>query len=236
MNRFYRKTMAADGLNYYRVVVKETDLYIASAVDKSKQAYEFIKKERAVLENYIKTNSDFLHALIPLPIDEKAPLIAKHMYKAANSANVGPMAAVAGAFCQRLCEEIYKNDNNVIIENGGDIYIKTDRERTVSIYAGKNTLSGKLKIKITPAMSPIAVCTSSAKFGHSLSLGKADAACILSHDAYLADAAATSVCNQVKKPEDIPNVLEYAKDIKDVIGAVIICGGKIGAWGEIEFV
>ena len=51
MNRFYRKTMAADGLNYYRVVVKETDLYIASAVDKSKQAYEFIKKERAVLED-----------------------------------------------------------------------------------------------------------------------------------------------------------------------------------------
>jgi hypothetical protein len=72
--------------------------------------------------------------------------------------------------------------------------------------------------------------------GHSRSFGRADAACILSADAALADAAATAVGNRVRHAGDISPGLAFARDIEGVTGAVIVCGGRIGAWGAVELV
>ena len=92
-----------------------------------------------------------------------------------------------------FADKIDRLTENLIIENGGDLYIKTKNLRVVSIYAGENKFKDHLKIKISAEDSPIGICTSSGKLGHSLSFGKADAVTILSKDAFLADAVATSV-------------------------------------------
>jgi ApbE superfamily uncharacterized protein (UPF0280 family) len=70
--------------------------------------------------------------------------------------------------------------------------------------------------------------------GHSLSFGKADAVCILSRSAALADAAATAVGNIIQEKKDIERGLERAKEIEGILGLLIIVGEKMGVWGTIK--
>ena len=127
--------------------------------------------------------------------------LVKEMIRVSTLANVGPMAAVAGAMAEFVSKDLLKISKQVIVENGGDIYLATSRERTIGIYAGTSPLSMKLGITISPEDSPLGVCTSSGTVGPSLSFGKADAVCILSKSAALADAAATAVGNVVRGEE-----------------------------------
>jgi len=83
---------------------------------------------------------------------------------------------------------------------------------------------------------PIGICTSSATVGHSVSLGRADAVCVLSDSAILADAAATAVGNRVQKDSDIKKALEFGLGIEGVLGVLIIMGDKLGVQGSIEIV
>jgi hypothetical protein len=86
---------------------------------------------------------------------------------------------------------------------------------------------------IGPKENPLGVCTSSGTVGHSLSFGKADAVCILSKSAALADAVATAVGNVVKEKKDIEYGLELAREIEGVLGVLIIVGEKMGVWGNV---
>jgi ApbE superfamily uncharacterized protein (UPF0280 family) len=156
------------------------------------------------------------------------------MCEAAQKASVGPMAAVAGAIAEMTGYELLKYSDEVIVENGGDIFIKTGTARKIGIYAGNSPLSEKLALRILPEQTPAGVCTSSGTVGHSLSFGKADAVVIISRDTFLADAVATSTGNKVKTTDDIEYALNYASKIAGILGTVIIIGDKIGAWGDIE--
>jgi len=80
----------------------------------------------------------------------------------------------------------------------------------------------------------VGLCTSSAKVGPSVSLGEADAVTVLSPTATLADAAATAIGNRVVSQEDISGALEMATGYDEVLGVVVIAGGSVGVWGEIE--
>jgi ApbE superfamily uncharacterized protein (UPF0280 family) len=143
------------------------------------------------------------------------------------------MAAVAGAMAESVSKDLLKFSKEVIVENGGDIYLATSKERRVAIYAGGSPLSLKIGILIKPEETPLGICTSSGTVGHSLSFGKADAVCILSKSAALADSAATAVGNLVQEKRDIEKGLERGKEIEGVLGTVIIVGEKIGVWGNI---
>jgi ApbE superfamily uncharacterized protein (UPF0280 family) len=89
---------------------------------------------------------------------------------------------------------------------------------------------------ISPEQTPLGVCTSSGTVGPSLSFGKADAVCILSKSAALADAAATAVGNVVKEKKDIELGLGVGKEIEGVQGILIIVQEKMGVWGGIRLV
>jgi hypothetical protein len=146
------------------------------------------------------------------------------------------MAAVAGAIAEFVGKELLKYSGQLIIENGGDIFIKTDKERTIMIYAGDSPLSNKVFIKIKPEDMPAGVCTSSGTVGHSLSFGKADACVIIAQSAVLADAVATAACNRIKEKKDIAPSLEFAISIKGVRGAIAILGKNLGSMGNVELV
>jgi ApbE superfamily uncharacterized protein (UPF0280 family) len=122
----------------------------------------------------------------------------------------------------------------VIVENGGDIYMKSLRKRLVGVYAGPSPLTGKIGLEINGADTPIGICTSSGTVGHSLSYGKADAVIVLSQSAILADAAATAIGNLIKQPADIPSGIELAKSIEGVAGVIIIKGDNTGLWGKVK--
>ena len=99
---------------------------------------------------------DFLTALEPFPVGDDAPAIARAMEEAAEKVKVGPMAAVAGAFAEFVGRDLLKFSAEVIVENGGDIFLKTTKSRLVGVYAGEDSpLTGKIALKIEPADTPL---------------------------------------------------------------------------------
>ncbi len=141
---------------------------------------------------------------------------------------------MAGAVAQMVGEKLLHSSPEIIVENGGDIYLKVSRKRVVAIYAGESAFSGKLAIEVAPDRTPLGICTSSGKVGPSLSLGIADAAVVVAPSAALADAAATAVGNAVKSEDDVDAALEIGRRIKGVSGIVVIAGSNLGVWGDIR--
>jgi ApbE superfamily uncharacterized protein (UPF0280 family) len=234
--RTYRNLVKTDDLVKFEVIVKETDLFVRAERDLSSETRESVLKYRHQLETYIETNPEFQRSLIPLKEDPYAPEIVREMIRTSQLAHVGPMAAVAGAIAEFVAKDLSPISNEVVVENGGDIYLTISRERTIGIFAADSPLSLKIGIVISPEDSPLGVCTSSGTVGPSLSFGKADAVCILSKSGALADAAATLVGNIVKKKKDIPLGLERGKEIEGVSGMLIIVGEKMGVWGNMKLI
>ncbi len=234
--RHYRLWTKDKDLVSFNVVVKETDLYIRAKRNLRRKALQVVLKQRALLEGYIQRHPDFLSALEPLAADDDAPHIVKEMAEAAEKVGVGPMAAVAGAVAEYVGKELLDFSSEVVVENGGDIFLKSTRKRLVGIYGGKTPLAGKIALEIKPEESPLGICTSSGTVGHSLSFGEADAAIVLSPSTPLADAAATAIGNLVKEDGDISRGIDFAREIEGLIGAAIIKGDQMALWGKIKIV
>ena len=234
-DRFYRSWVESD-LTGFEAKVGETDLFILADKNLTPKALEKIIEYRSYIESYINDHPDFQTSFKPVPFDKDAPLIIKKMLNASEAFGVGPMAAVAGAMAEFVGKSLLDESKEIIVENGGDIFIKSGKNRIFSIFAGSSPLSGKIKLSIKGSDTPLGICTSSGTVGPSISFGKADAVTILSKDASLADAAATAVCNTVKTKDDINKSLKKAKDIEGVRGCVIIFGDRVGSIGEMELV
>ena len=232
--RTYRNLVKTDDLVKFEVVVKETDLLIRAERNLSRETRESILKYRHQLETYIAMNPTFRENLVPVKDDPYAPEIVREMVRTSRLANVGPMAAVAGAMAESVSKDLLPFSKEVMVENGGDIYLVTSKERIIGIYAGASPLSLKIGIVLGPEETPLGVCTSSGTVGPSLSFGKADAVCILSKSAALADAAATAVGNIVQEKKDIERGLEKGKEIEGVLGTLIIVKEKMGVWGNVR--
>ncbi len=232
--RAYRHWVKDKDLVSFNVVVKETDLYIRASSNLEPEDLKLVMKYRNLLERYIEQHPSFLTSLEPIAVADNAPAIVSEMAEAARKAGVGPMAAVAGAIAELVGRELLALSPEVIIENGGDIYIKSLKERRIGIYAGQSPLSGKIALEIKAEETPMGICTSSGTVGHSLSFGKADAAIVLSRSATLADAAATAIGNIIIQPGDIPLGIELARSIDGVSGVIIIKDDKMGLWGEVK--
>jgi ApbE superfamily uncharacterized protein (UPF0280 family) len=146
------------------------------------------------------------------------------------------MASVAGAVAEGVGMKLLEFSPEVVVENGGDIFLKVDEPVVIGLFAGNSPLSMKMGIRLQGRDSSFGVCTSSATVGHSLSFGRADAVCVISRSCALADAAATALCNQVRSPKDIAAAIETGKNIKEIEGVVVVFGKNMGFWGNLEVV
>jgi ApbE superfamily uncharacterized protein (UPF0280 family) len=231
----------AEDLAHFQVKVKETDLCVGVRTERFSPELVWlvektVKEERSRLEAYIEKDPVFLQSLEPHHLLAGAPQMAVSMAEASRAAGVGPMAAVAGAFADMVGRLLARYSRDVVVENGGDIYLKTTRKRTIGIFAGDSPLSNRVAVEVLPGQSPLGICTSSATVGHSVSFGRADAAVVLAQTATLADAVATAACNLVQTAADIEKALAFAQAISGVTGAVVVFGERIGAWGNVKLV
>ncbi len=234
--RVYRNLIKDKDLIFFQVKEAESDLYIRANQDLSFYARQVLVKFRRQIENYINSYPLFKNTLLPYPQDANAPKIIKSMIGAASRCGVGPMAAVAGAIAEFVGKELLNYSTEVIIENGGDIFIKSKQIRKVNIFAGKSPLSQRIILKIHTQKNYTGVCTSSGTVGPSLSFGKADAVTVISDSVSLSDAAATAIGNIIKTKKDIDKGLIYAQTIKGIKGVLIIKDDKIGIWGDVDFI
>lgn len=229
----YRALQEAEDLRYFRVSVDETDLSIGAKGDLRREALAAVLEARRQVLAQIADRPRFRTSLEPLkPHGTESPLI-RQMLAAGSLASVGPMAAVAGAIAEYVGRELAKQSREVVVENGGDVFLFGARKRSVAILAGSSPLSGLLAVCVAPGEG-CGVCTSSGTVGHSLSLGRADAAMVVAKDCALADAAATRLGNLAQDPEKLDGPLEEILAIPGIEGALVIAGERIGVKGKLE--
>jgi hypothetical protein len=234
--RTYRNLVDTDKLATFQVVVQETDLLVHADRMLEVETRELVLEHRGYVEAFIKTYPEFMTTLNAWQAGVPAPKIISDMIQAGARGGVGPMAAIAGAIAENVGLGLLTHTDQVIVENGGDVFIKTRDPVMVGIFAGSSPLSMQVGIQLGGEEKPAAICTSSGTLGHSLSLGKADAVCVVAGSCALADAAATALGNLVHSPADINNAIAVGRRIAEIAGIVIIAGEKIGAWGDLEVV
>ena len=234
--RHYRKRVRSPDLLSFHVAVKETDLWISAEQSLEEEARALALDCRQHLEHYITAHPSFLTTLQPYPTDPYAPPIVKDMISHTRHLGVGPMASVAGAIAQHVGLGLLSWTHQVIVENGGDIFLKAGRRVTVSVFAGQSSLSERIGVVIPKRMMPLGVCSSSATVGHSLSMGGANVVCVLSPSATLADGAATALCNRVRGKKELKHLDTLAKGIDGILGVLAIVGDQLATWGDVELV
>ncbi|MBW2980083.1 UPF0280 family protein [Candidatus Woesearchaeota archaeon] len=224
-------------MNLIKAEKKYKDTHVKILTDKEKYvdfALDEIINQRKSLENYIKNNPKFLSSLKPIKAERNSPKIVKMMAEGAEIAGVGPMAAVAGTISEFAVRKMVKQGAKVaLVENGGDIFVVTDRKLSIGLFAGQSAIKDKLAFQLEPNDTPIAICSSSSKLGHSLSYGDCDLVTVFSKKSSIADAVATASCNKVKKESDIEKVLEWAASLEGVKGIIIVKNKKVGINGDV---
>jgi ApbE superfamily uncharacterized protein (UPF0280 family) len=193
-----------------------------------------IIRQRAILEGYIRRDPRFQHSLQPLAVKADAPEVARRMARAAKIVGVGPMAAVAGAMAQLAVEAgLEAGAAEAIVDNGGDIYLKTAEPVIIGLYPGGSEPIGRLAFSLQASDTPLSICSSSGKMGHSLSLGRCDLATVVARDAALADAAATQAANLVRTIDDVEPALNRMAAVEGVSGVMIVKDGHVGLAGKL---
>jgi ApbE superfamily uncharacterized protein (UPF0280 family) len=193
-----------------------------------------IVRQRRILEDYIDRHAAFAHSLEPVELLGDAPEVARRMARAAGLVGVGPMAAVAGAMAQCAAEAALAAGNtDIVVENGGDIYLCVRDPVVIGLSTGTSELAGRLAFSLEPRDTPVAICSSSGKMGHSVSFGRCDLATVVAKDAALADAAATMAANLVKTVDDVNNALETITAISGIDGAMIVVNDRVGLAGRL---
>lgn len=218
----------------YRLQAKESNIVLKAKKRQSVAlAYSILLSERRDIEEQIAIDPLFRHSLRPIPVRSQKKVV-QSMADSAAKAGVGPFAAVAGAIADRIGEGLAGFEDDVVVENGGDVYVAAKTGPiNVAIFAGSSEFSKKLAFRVLPAKTPVGICTSSGTVGRSLSFGDADAATIVADSASLADAVATATCNRVRSEADIEAALKFAVSVPGVQGALIIRREKIGIAGRL---
>ncbi len=232
----YRNKVSYKQKYNWRILYKYSDILVNSDKDISLNIERLIKKIYRILGSHIRENPSFQRSLSPVKSKSWYHPVIKKMCDKSVVFNVGPMAAVAGAVCDYLASGLKNSCRYLIIENGGDIYIKSNKDIVVGVYLKNKNFADKIYFKVKTEYMPCGLCSSSGSFGHSLSMGKSDLVSVLAESTISADSAATSVANRINSTRDIPEVINHYKTIKDIKGILIIKDKKLGVWGKIELV
>jgi len=231
LDRFYRKIVDYTLSYQIEIKYKFTNFLILSdkKLDKKKILRE-IKRIYKEIESYTLKKPLFVSSLKPLK-EENPPLPLKELFKYSQKTGLGPLAGIAGFFSKRIAEFIKDRFNleNLIIENGGDIFLKRNRDSRILIYAGDSPFSMRMGFKLEKGEYGIA--TSSKSVGHSLSFGNTDVATVISENPVFSDFYATYFGNIIKNEKDIKEALKIARKTKEIKGLIVILKDKIGIYG-----
>lgn len=227
---------------FFAVSLRESDLMIGVPPGMFKKrmvafSLEELTRIRKVLENYIEQNPGFASSLEALALPQTSSVIPPEvltMLECGLKTSTGPMSAVAGLVAEKVGLRLAAafNLEELVVENGGDLFLKNNRVVNSVIHAGASPLSDKMAFSL-PAGN-WGICTSSGTLGHSFSFGKADAVTVIAKSTPCADAWATALANEVKSAEDMEKILDRVSQINEILGCAIIVGEQIGIRGTIE--
>ena len=240
--RWYRQKMG-ERFNSFTYRFMETDIWVAYDMFSKISTDELLRfvdnkcrSLRKMLEDYFYISPEFEHSLKPVKVPASAPELIRKLAESSVKTDVGPMAGIAGAFAEEIgkaCKSEF-GFNEIMIENGGDTYIDVLTDIHVKLYAGEHPLSNKVKLIIEAKDSPLGLCASSGKFGHSKSFGKADLVSVACKNTILADQYATAFANMIRNSDDIEGVMEKASKISEIYHIAVFMDDKFGIGGKLK--
>ena len=240
--RWYRQNIG-ERFNSFTYRFMETDIWVAfdvfSKVSKD-EILRFVDNKcrslRKLVEDYFLISPEFEHSLKPLKVTATAPELIRKLADGSVKTDVGPMAGIAGAFAEEIGKacKIEFGFKEIMIENGGDNYLDVLTDIHVKLYAGEHPLSNKVKLIVKANDSPLGLCASSGKFGHSKSFGNADLVSVACKNTILADQYATAFANKILNSANINSVLKEASKISDIVHIAIFMDGKFGIQGKLK--
>jgi uncharacterized protein len=250
--RLYRGGMNRKRFRFFRAVHHESDLLVGVphrlfSTEMASFVIQELIRLRRILLDYSQTDPRFLASLEPLdltgPVPGDAPSAAPGtevlellhtMIRCGQRTGTGPMSSVAGLFAEQVGVRLVSayGEMEVVVENGGDIYLRNQADLVSVIHAGSSSLSDKMAFVI-PA-GEWGICTSSGTTGHSFSHGRADAVTVICSSAPLADAWATALANRVQGAADIEPALDLAGQDPEIRGCAVIVEDRVGVRGEFE--
>lgn len=225
-------------MEFQHIDLNQTHIRLTTDL-KNSNLKNYILKLRKELEHHIAKNKDFQLSLEPVsPGEENLSEIIKRMYTASSYCDVGPMACVAGCISEMSLDYlISKKSEYSIVENGGDIAIINSKQAVCGIYSNNPILGNKIGFKLKARKTPLGICTSSGKIGHSISFGQSDSVTVLNKKASIADGLATRIANEVvgQNSEDkVSNALEASENYKELFdGVLIISQDNVGTVGKL---
>lgn len=237
--------MNRERFRFFHVLIHESDLLLGVPHKSYHQEMEQCVEEevirlRHLLLDYAKSEPCFLDSLDPVEIHAshvRKSLVAdeiRTMISCGLRTGTGPMSSVAGLFAQQVGQKLVARYgiNELMVENGGDLYVRNESSLLSVIHAGASSLSDRMAFVLPEG--EWGICTSSGTMGHSFSSGKADALTVISNSAPLADAWATALANRIQCAADMQGVLDAVAGIPEILGCAVIVDEQIGIRGELE--
>jgi len=217
-----------------KIIYQQTDLlisYNSEFKDSEKIKSDIGKSLFGIydkLNQFIKDFPDFRYSLVPIDfLTDDTHL--EYLKRMSYSANVGPLAGIAGYFDEKISYIMEKYSDDYFIENGGDIKLKNTVQKKVRLHSSYESFEGNFNIILPPGEYGIA--SSSGKLGHSLSKGISDLVTVICPDPIKADCFATAIGNEINHDKKIEDILEKYEFL-DVVS--IIFNGKFFYKGKYK--
>ena len=190
---------------------------------------------REAIEAKIAEDPFFGTTFDPYPVSDDDHPLVQRMCQSSFLADVGPMAGVAGAVADHAIRAaVEAGCGYIIVENGGDISMSTDRDVRIGLFAGEPGFED-LALLIGPTSGIRGVCSSSGKIGPSVSFGSSGICTVFSRDTVLADCCATALGNMIREgtQEEMASACERICAVDGVDGCLCVCGGRMAVCGDV---
>lgn len=217
-----------------RIQIGETAATVYCEEGFLESVIEGILEARTEIKAYGSKHPEFIFSTVPVEPDDSASELIRRMCLSGRRAHVGPMASVAGAIAASGVKSARDTGaTHCVVDNGGDIALLLDHEISIGLL---DQLDSSIipTVNISPSDGEImGICTSSGRFGQSISFGRADMATVAADDPLLADALATALGNSCGNRDDIEDGLNALQEIDGVRWAIVKVDGAVGTFGDM---
>lgn len=211
----------------FDIQVQDMTLHIQAGTDLDEESRAAALSFWEQLHAYTLRNPALRNSKRPIEVPEDAPAIVKEIVAAARRAGVGPMYSFQGAVTDYVGRFLAREVSEVIVNCAGDYFIMGRRRQ-------------KLTVLRHPSGSTVAVVVPASRqgLGISMTLGRGHAAvdglAVIADSCMVADAAAAGVQAILPKENGFANSLAYLKQVRGVVGGLVVVGERIGMAGAVE--
>ena len=211
----------------FDIQVQEMTLHIQAGTDFNEESRAAALSFWEQLNAYTLRNPDMRNSKRPIEVPDDAPEIVREMVAAARRAGVGPMYSFQGAVTDYVGRYLSNEVPEVIVNCEGDYFILGRRRQKLTVIRGSG--GSVVAVVVPPSRQGVGV---------SMTIGRGRAAidglAVLADSCMLADAAAAGVQAILPKENGFRSALAYLKQVRGVLGGLVVVGDRIGVAGGVE--